>query len=134
MSRGVSTPRGAIAVVYTTFEPTTDDDSPDEWDCFLENIEEDISKRFPSFFQFEHWVSNEDHALLRNDKLEIGVSEYCGVVAIWALPCNVMLDQDSLKWRRLRDYALRILSPFARMRKVGTFSNGESVYEAVKHD
>ena len=37
----------------------------------------------PSLYEADGWAGREDRILLQNGHVEIGVSEYCGLAAIW---------------------------------------------------
>lgn len=142
MGRSVSTPSGAIAVCYrdvSSFGYDIDDEgnvlydnydwaiAEDSWDWFLDGITTDASNRWGSFYKSDEWVGREDRAILENTYAYIGVSEYCGLAAVWLLP---KYDEPLAE-----SWCARIAKNFNKMfgeyAKVGTFSNGESVYEKI---
>lgn len=126
MGRSVSYPVAAVAVAYQ------DVHDMDEWDWtnFEEWIEDTAQDQWPSLDYCDKWLGREDHVLLENNHCYIGVSEYCGLAAIW------LVYKDDGDYPQLAEsWAFRIMPKFEEMysdlRKVGTFSNGESVYEKI---
>lgn len=82
MGRGVSFPVNCVAVSAVWLNDVGVDDSFDfsEW-CV--DIKETAMSKWKSLTECDKWVGREDHAILENDFCYIGVSEYCGVAAIW---------------------------------------------------
>lgn len=78
MARSVSTPPDCISVAYASF----DGDEYDFRDC-MENLRGVAQYRYKSLSSCDRWIGREDHAVLENDHAYIGVSEYCGLVAVW---------------------------------------------------
>lgn len=138
MGRSVSYPRNA-RVTFTAFEPGTFegedgetyiDDSGDDWDAFVDDAKQCASQQWPSMNDDDFWLDREDHGLLSNRWCFFGISEYCGCVAIWLAP----KDQDNAGLEAMRDRWMdrayvELERMFGTMKKVGTFSNGEAVYE-----
>lgn len=123
MSRSVAVPSGAEKVAYAYMEP--DDDSFHAFDEAVEDAILVLQSKRPSLKSCDYWVGRESRAIAENDKMLVAVSEYCGVVSVASVP----------KSERFVDYAASInLYPAAEcfgesLIKLGTFSNGESVYE-----
>jgi hypothetical protein len=123
MSRSVAVPSGAEKVAYAVMSP--DDDSFHAFDEAVEDAVAVLQSKRPSLKVCDYWVGRESRAIVENDKCLVAVSEYCGVVSLACVP----------KADRFADYAASInLYPAVEcfgesIIKLGTFSNGESVYE-----
>lgn len=127
MGRSVSYATGATTVAYTTIE---DDEFA------LEDLKEYVTsmsmEMWPSLYQNEEWIGNEDLALVENSHCKIGVSEYCGLVSIWIVPREwdgYGVDTTGIAEAWCSKIADRFLDTFGDYVKVGTFSNGEGIYE-----
>jgi hypothetical protein len=139
MSRSVSTHRHAIATVY--LEP--------EWDeYFIDDLRGILTgevglnsgvllndKPFTGFQGYKpvnRWAGREDNVILEGELSEISVSEYAGVVAVCLAPLDPDNEHHVTACRNAAPYFTALLQaayPDAFLRKIGTFSNGESVYE-----
>lgn len=116
MARSVSSPKGAVWVLYCTldlYEPEScyecvAESGVADPDCEVCNgtgeIEADyetVSWRFkdfvgdlraglkrvaPSLEDSDRWLGDEDHVLLENGHAFIGLSEYMGLVSVWCVP------------------------------------------------
>lgn len=151
MGRSVSYPHNATVVTYkpievepyedidedgetVTVEPS-EFDYQDAFDSMVEDLQEYAPTLWPSLRKCDKWLDREDHALLENDLCYIGISEYCGLVALWIVPktdeyagyysdahvanlCDRWVDQ-------IRD---KFIKTFGAYHKVATASNGESFY------
>ena len=124
MGRSVSTPRNAILVAYRHTEV---EDSL-EWEFVVEGIQESAKSCWKSFDNCDEWLGREDHAILENGLAYIGISQYCGLTAIWLAPkddecnlCNGFASRIENRFNQL----------FGEFRRIGTFSNGEGVYERI---
>lgn len=136
MARSVSVPCGAAHVEYATFE--SDDDDGDSFDYALSDFKAALRKAFPSVTSCDEWLgrgNSEDHAVMSNGFAYFGVSEYCGLVAMWVVP----IDDDYATSTGLRDKWVDSIGPkFAKIAgecfgqaliKQGTFSNGEAIFQ-----
>ena len=155
MGRSVSSPRNATTVCYRDIssfgevydeknnltEEHDDDQSTFDWECFVEGIQEDGKAQWPSFETSDKWVSSVYKSILENNFAYIGVSEYCGVAAVWLLPktedlLNTGYEADVKMANLASAWCNRVAgnfeSLFAEYRKVATASNGEAFYEKVK--
>ena len=132
MGRSVSYPTNCSAVCFRIFE--TDLEDPDsarfEWEWFVDWIKETANGNWKSFCDTDKWIGGEDHAILENCHGYIGVSEYCGLVAVW-LKAKDEYPNDhpelSLAW--CDSIASKFGKLFGEYRKVATASNGEAFYE-----
>lgn len=116
------------------------DDSEFEWDDLVSNYQEQVCKMWPSFESVEDewvWDQPEIRIIARNRHSIVTISEYSGIVALclgadydrsefWADPSE--LAGIGKAWRQ------RIAERFEKLgtpNKVGTMSNGSSVYQEV---
>lgn len=125
---------------FEGYEP----DAQFEWECFTDNIEEILKQRIPSIdildSKHSRWDGRETRIFAENKLAEFGISEYCGLVSI---SVRVIEDDYSWKyealakrwiekaWPGIQD-AIAEAFPTAVLKKLGSFSNGEGVYELVK--
>jgi len=88
--------------------------------------------KYPSLSSCDKWLDREDHALLENDHCYIGVSEYCGLVAVWivAKGADRYSDPSGLAIHWCSQVNLKPLAECFGQRLVsrGTFSNGEQFF------
>ena len=127
------------AYMYRRFEA----DSEYEWGGLVEYAALEVKRLFPSFeLEHEHdnpeWVGRELRVIARNRHSIVTISEYNGVVALclgadydrgefWADPSE--LAGIGKAWRtRIAELFIR---EFGSLSKVGTFSNGSSIYREV---
>lgn len=131
MGRSVSVPSRAEAVAYTAIDPDNVEDFQDE---VIEPLVYSLKKAFPSLYADDQWLDREDHVILRNRLGLFGISEYCGLLAVWIVPA----DEDSnlsAPWCARAEAKLRavVQDVFGlRLRSVGRASNGEQFFERVK--
>ena len=117
-------------------------DHSDDWEDFLEWVVSEAQRIAPSLQSADrdvsHWnYRTENRVILENRHSEVSVSEYCGLVAIslaprsdWeGYPDENSLESLGAQWRAR--IAGRFASSLGTLRKLGTFSNGESVYRAA---
>lgn len=135
MGRSVSTHRYAIETIFLHPEFSDDEDQSFEWECYLDDIRDNVLPEiFPSLTKCNRWQDREDHIIAENGRCEISISEYCGCVAV----CLAPLDPDSAfdcAWcersaKKFRNTFHKIFKGSA-MTRMGTFSNGESVYQKL---
>jgi hypothetical protein len=127
MGRSVSTPRNAESVVYSDH----DIDDQDLWDEAIYDLKDALTERFPSLSSDTGWIDREDRIIASNRMAYITVSEYCGVVAVCAVP----RDADNplhVHWASSIEGNLTkcVKETFGHtLRRLGTMSNGEGVYQ-----
>lgn len=105
------------------------------WEDFCANVRGAFSHAFPSLKHCDTWLGREDHALLENDWVHIGVSEYEALVSVWCVPkSQAQVPSFAEQWAAsIEDRAARLLEQFAvRLRRLGTMSNGEGVFQRVE--
>jgi hypothetical protein len=152
MSRSVSTHPNAIATVYLDCSGVLDSDAPEwAWQEFIEDlrcvldgsagVESGLFINNKSFTGFDgysdanRWSGRENRVILEGEQTEISISEHFGIAAV----CLAPLDPDEPSHRHACEYAapyfnelLKVAYPKSFLTKVGTFSNGESIYERLQ--
>lgn len=136
MGRSVSTPRDAVYVSYASLDGECEHG---DWDWHKEDFQREMKRAFPSLDDCDSWIGREDHALLENRFAYFGVSEYCGLVAMWVAEKGCS-DYDS-DTTGLRDRWLsQVQQKFRKVAqtcfgqalvKQGTFSNGEAFFQPI---
>jgi len=101
-----------------------------DWEWFIEQLIEDAGEIWPSLFESDRWLGNEDHVLMENNHVCFGVSEYCGLVAVWIVVQEVC-DYPGLAEHWIEQAKDKFIAKFGELQKIGTFSNGEGVYEKL---
>ena len=107
------------------------------WEDFSEDLVLQLQEAFPSLEKESKWLGREDKAYLANTYCYVGMSSYCGLVAVWVAAKEPDYRASSA-WHSMRDrWIASIEKKFAKvvgksygvpLNKVGTFSNGEAVY------
>lgn len=129
MGRSVDYLNNASAVIYCHI------DSEDEYafDDFFDNVKTELQDKYPSLDTCDRWDGRETRIFLESNLVEIGISEYCGLVSVSIRPNQRMGANESLaeNWISKTEAGIRkICSNYSQtLRKVGTFSNGEGVFE-----
>lgn len=160
MGRSVDYLSRALGVSYFTIDPTnengkviaidendeeyerdpTDDDWSWEFECLESNILSVLEDKYPSLSRPSkpYWDGNETKILLVNEHCEIGISEYCGLVSI-----SIRVNENdynihpgiSETWvEKVWPNMVKLMGEntgHTQLRKLGSFSNGEGVYEKV---
>lgn len=101
------------------------------WEDFKEGVTWLLQDRFPSFERVDEWVGPEGHVILRNGHAAVVLYEYCGMTSVNLVPTSCGLAEA---WcRKTAPAFCKALSQdyLTPLRKLGTFSNGESVYERM---
>lgn len=131
MGRSVSYPADAI-VAFTTFDCEDPDDASFEWDWFVDDLRDRLSAVSSTFRHQDTWIGREDHVLASNGHAHFGVSEYCGLVSVWLVARDDLEPrQEALAARWLEQVRDRFVATYGTLRKLGTMSNGEGVYERL---
>lgn len=107
----------------------------DEFDTLKEYVIELISEKYPRFNKCNKWEGNEVHIIAENSFVNMAISEYCGLTSIsfavksdlhYSIPeilAEQWLTRVSANITKLLNKALG-----NTLTKVGTFSNGECVF------
>lgn len=111
-----------------------------DWDDFKSALGEAFAKSYPSL-DFDAkgfgWDGRETLIIARNKLVEVGISEYCGLVSLSVRPLDehawLNYSQSPIGERFARQVNLDKVLAYALgeeavLHKVGTFSNGEGVY------
>ena len=156
MGRSVSVARGAFAVAYKDCsqfgmqiedengekleEPFYDEVLQDmDWNDWLVDISYRLTKKFPSFSECDKWLDREDHAIMENRFAYFGVSTYMGLVSLWLVEkdgderdCGYGDTQAGLSKHWTKQVKEKFEKEFSELKKLGTLSNGEAVFERIK--
>jgi hypothetical protein len=97
-----------------------------DFESYIEDLTNSLIKKYPTLTRCDKWLGREDHAILENDKSYVGISEYCGLMSIWM----VAKDDEPGAERYVKVREKSFVKSFGSLRKIGTFSNGEGVYES----
>lgn len=130
MGRSVSYPSGATVA----FMDLSDDEGEIDFDYYREWAREVAQEFWPSMWEEDReWRGREDKVLCRNRLVDFGWSEYCGLAAFWMIPRGDLetAGQEALAEHWIKTVEPRFRKTFGTLRKIGTFSNGEGVYERV---
>ena len=127
MGRSVYVPSRAEVVAYASF-----DGDQDDWFDQIEYFVDELERAFPSVSADSGWMGREGKVVASNRFARIVVAEYCGCVSLSIVPEGY--DALSEAWaRRVGPRFNKIVESVfgSRFNKVGTFSNGEAVFERV---
>lgn len=139
MGRSVNRLRYAEARLYYDYEGEESYD----WDDFKDSIIRELINRFPSLHTpyYLKWDGNETSVILENSLVYIGLSEYCGAVSVSFAPRGEYEDGYDNLIGLGSSWIKRVFPKLAKnppeapfgtpMRRIGTFSNGESAYERI---
>ena len=125
MGRSVNYLTNADAVYFHQL----DEEEIQDFDLLLEDIREHVMYKYPEFEAIDEWEDRDVNVILQSPLVEIAVAEYRGVIS---LSVRTLEDADQDKastW--IEHFFKRAIAPWAKARKVGTFSNGEAVYEVI---
>jgi hypothetical protein len=133
MGRSVDYLNRAQHVAYfewPTYEEEGGVQNYDAAEIVIENIQEIIKSDYPEFDNEDKWEGHETHIILSGYGTEIGLSEYCGLCTL-----SIRVEDDTSD--EVEDIEAwidanwdRISLGYNMYRKVGTFSNGEAIYES----
>ncbi|MCG8493789.1 MAG: hypothetical protein MI743_19375 [Sneathiellales bacterium] len=105
-----------------------------DWDDFMSNLKSLLTNTLPSLDECENWDGRETKIFLENSFCEAGVSEYCGLVSVsfrWHQNAEYQTEPLFENWfDKMQPKIDEIMKTnFSSLNKIGTFSNGESLYE-----
>jgi len=150
MSRSVNYLNRATNVAYfqwpliESYNDETDEfEQTDEFEesyIVTDDIQENIISEFPEFERSKKWDGRETAIILTGYGTEIGLSEYCGLATL-----SIRIDENELDYSNydeneyqeqydkieawINENWAKISAGYNQYNKIGTFSNGESVYE-----
>lgn len=99
----------------------------EEWKSWIKCIQYDMMKKYPSLSTCNKYEGNEVHIILESDQVQIAVSEYCGLASL-----SIRVHEDCVEYglaERNISFMAKFMEKFGELRKLGTFSNGEGVFE-----
>jgi len=133
MGRSVSTPSGALTIVYADVSAL---EGPFDYDDLIANISDELRAKYPTLDEADEWVGREDRAFLENKLAYVTVSEYCGLAAFCLVPKEINRYDENIEalssnWvNKISKGFEKIIAGYAdTYNKVGAFSNDEGVYE-----
>jgi hypothetical protein len=97
----------------------------DEFETYIDNLRYSITEKYSSMNQCDAWISREDRAIMENRFSYIGISEYSGLLSIWMVPKEDVTGAKIYVSMRANGF----FKSFGTLKKIGIFSNGESVFE-----
>jgi hypothetical protein len=123
---------------YINYIDTSSIEENWEWNDFVEEITNLIQNKYKSFSECNKWQGNETKIILENNLVNVGISEYCGLTSISIAPRQFRCyEKDNtalaINWiNKVSNNMSEMLQKyFDCYRKIGTFSNGESVLEKI---
>ena len=132
MSRSVAYPMDSLVAfqIWSDWaDEESEDDISDRFDDLIDFIQAETLPRWPSFIKVNRWLGREYHALAQNKLCWVGISEYCGQIAIWMTPVGGRNTPMAVKFmERVEENFLKV---FGTHRLIGHFSNGEAVFEEL---
>jgi hypothetical protein len=115
-----------IHVVYLTSDYS-------EWDEFIYDVQWRCQEEWPSLEEIDVWIGRENHAILENGHVRVGVSKYGELAAVWIVPQDndYYPEHVNLALHWIGQIEGKFRKMFGELRRIGVFSNGESVYRKV---
>jgi hypothetical protein len=141
MGRSVNYLDNAEVVLYFPFDYSDDVEMDNmNWDDMVENLKYEIKAKLPSYYIVnDKWGNRETRIILENSYCSIGISEYCGLVSLSVAPREndyVNYSESLAKHHanQIKGTLEKVLHDLGlkNLHKVGTFSNGEAVFELAK--
>lgn len=140
MGRSVSYLSNAVRVNYFHWPEYDVVDENDEViaqqyedaDIVIDGIQSHFIEADSGLSIVDRWDGREDHIILEGNGVEIALSEYCGLASLSVRAeesdyTDEETAKEGLDW--IEKNWENISKPWSQYKKVGTFSNGESVYE-----
>lgn len=131
MGRSVSHPDESLIVV---FRDVSEIELFSDWEEFCEDLTDMACNQWTSLEPAEEnkFTGRENHILAENSYVLFGVSEYCGLAAIWVAQRHDV-DNIPIYPALAAGWATHIQPKFREMfgnlEYVGTMSNGEAVFQ-----
>lgn len=134
MGRSVSYLRGARRIAYFEWPTWETEDGGTEYEdhvFVVDDIRENIKAELPEYGNEQKWDGRETSIILSGYGTEIGLSEYCGLTSLSVRVNTEEVEGEEIekveKW--IDDNWDKISRFYDEYAKVGSFSNGESVFE-----
>lgn len=144
MGRSVSYPGGAhVAYAHWDAGWIADDGDPtsgqidelvaqDDWQFIVEDYREKILANYPSTWITSGWIGREDQIVAKNRHASFGISEYCGCIAYWVvLREDIDADRQGLAESWFNRVGPKFEERFVTLVHLGTFSNGEAIFQRI---
>lgn len=138
MGRSVNYARNSSAVAYIYLERDETEDAYFEYENFMEDIKNILTGKYPTLRECNYWEGKEVHFILENGLFKFAVSEYCGLVSVSLVPVDREDSSNNLCEALAKKVAPHFLKLMEKsygencLRKLGSFSNGEGVFERAK--
>ena len=108
-------------------------DTLEDYDVVVEDIQEVIKSEFPEFDNAKRYDGDETLIILEGYGTQIGLSEYCGLASLSIRVDSFFEDEEDqekiLEW--IEENWEKVSNPWNKLQKLGTFSNGEGIYQNV---
>jgi len=134
MSRSVSHLNNAEVILYFPYDEENNESFA--WQDLKDNLINEITKYLPSFYASDKWDNRETLIILENNYCNIGISEYCGLVSLSTSAknsdYNIYINNFGKAYANKIEKTLKKVLKnlgLSNYNKIGTFSNGEGVYE-----
>lgn len=132
MSRSIWTHSDAIETVFYPLDLDEDDLSYGAWGDHICGIQEAFKRKFPSMCKCDYWPEKESNAIVENEHCMVVISDYCGLISLGVVALDASLYEGlnalANYWTQT-NAAPFLCKQYSELRKVATFSNGESIYE-----
>lgn len=142
MGRSVGYLSNAVCVNYfpwPEYDVTDENDEVigqqyEDADFVIEDIQNYLINSVSGLSRADRWDGRENHIILEGNGVEIALSEYCGLATL-----SVRVEEsdysddettaEGLRW--INEHWGKVSAPWNQFKRIGGFSNGESVYEKV---
>ena len=113
------------------FEDVSMIDDEFGWGMFKSDLVETFNDKYKSMEECDRWDCNETSIIVENQLIEVGISEYCGLasVSMRVKDFDGYDDYSGLAERFANHVGVWMEENIGDYVKLGTFSNGEAVYE-----
>lgn len=129
MARSVAIPRDAAVVAY---QDVSDFEAYD-WQDFVDDFTSRCISKWPSVeVSPRRWIGNECRVVARNRLALFGVSEYCGLAALWVVPEVDDYTPGILAENWVARIAANFEKEFGTLRHIGSASNGEAFFQRIE--
>lgn len=103
-----------------------------DWDWLVDDFRSAAMSLWPSLWEDHDWKGREDHILATNSFAHFGVSEYCGLMAIWLVPrTDIEFRMEALAARWCAQQFPKLKKAFGTFNKIGAMSNGRGVFAPI---
>ena len=129
MARGVAYPKNYEHLAFIDVSKMDEFD----FDYLIEEIKHEFKRNFKSLWDSDEWFGDELKVILENRFVQIGISEYMGIMALWLVVKENDYENLAYGWlRKVGKKMRKIFDKYNELIHIGTFSNGEHVYKRIK--